>query len=216
MPRYQIPKWNGGSCWPVGNPGITCLQCRSEDFLNSCCTAMKQMAAWRKWIAFTWKESWWAGLPLHGADWQPAQSQTVWECWINTRSEELETSELEFGASDEKNARGREMFIVLASARLCFQESAVSAAWKRTGHLGTRRLSSRYCVSAFSRRASLWCHKYSFSDPHCRFMPLWHSLDAVKQWFFIFFFAFSSCTDLRNLIFSTSLLLTFCFFLDYF
>lgn len=27
------------------------------------------------------------------------------------------------------------MFIVLASARLPFRESAVSAAWKRTGHL---------------------------------------------------------------------------------
>lgn len=41
-------------------------------------------------------------MPLHGGDWQPAPSQTVWECWINTRSEKLGTSELEFGASDEK------------------------------------------------------------------------------------------------------------------
>lgn len=91
------------SCWSVGNSGIASLwYSRSEDCLNSCCTAMKQMAAQRKWTAFTWKESWWAGLPLHGEDWQPAQSQTVWECCINTRSEKLGTSELEFGASDEK------------------------------------------------------------------------------------------------------------------
>lgn len=45
------------------------------------------------------------------------------------------------------------MLIVLASARLCFQESAVSAAWKRTGHLGVKRLSNSSSVSAFSRRA---------------------------------------------------------------
>lgn len=142
------------NCWPVGNSGIPCPQCsRSEDFLNSCCTAMKQMAAQRKWTAFTWKESWWAGLPLHGVEWQLARSQTTWECWINPRSKKLGTSELEFGASNEKNACGRVMFIVLASARLCFQESAVSAAWKGTGHLGIKRLSSRYSVSTFSRRA---------------------------------------------------------------
>lgn len=102
--------------------------------------------------AFTWKESRWAGLPLHGADWQSARSQTVWECWINTRSEKLGTSKLEFGASDEKNACGREMFIVLASARLRFQESAASAAWKRAGHLGIKRLSNSYCVSTFFGR----------------------------------------------------------------
>lgn len=51
-----------------------------------------------------------------------------------------------------KNACGREMFIVLASARLHFQESAVSAAWKRTGHLGIKRLSNSYSVSTFSGR----------------------------------------------------------------
>ena len=38
------------------------------------------------------------------------------------------------------------MFIVLASARLRFQESAVSAAWKRTGHLGIKRLSNSYSI----------------------------------------------------------------------
>lgn len=43
------------------------------------------------WFASSWS-----------VDWQPAQSQTVWECWINTRSEKLGTSELEFGASNEK------------------------------------------------------------------------------------------------------------------
>jgi len=34
-------------------------------FLNICHTAMKQMAALREWAAFAWKESRWAGLPLH-------------------------------------------------------------------------------------------------------------------------------------------------------
>lgn len=101
--KFQNDMGGGLNYWPVGNPGIPCSQCsRSEDFLTSCCTAVKQMAARRKWTAFTWKESWWAGLPLHGVDWQPARSQTAWECWINTGSKKLGTSELEFGASDEK------------------------------------------------------------------------------------------------------------------
>lgn len=54
------------------------------------------------------------------------------------------------------------MFIVLAGARLHFQGSAVSAAWKRTGHLGIERLSKSYSVSTFSMRVQPY-YKYFFS-----------------------------------------------------
>lgn len=108
---------------------------------------------WNKWqhdAAFAWKELWWAGVPLHGlavctitGRMGMLDKHQIWEAW-----------DLWAGIWGLwwKNACGRETFIVLASARLCFQESAVSAAWKRTGHLGIERLSDSYSVSTFSGR----------------------------------------------------------------
>lgn len=102
-----------------------------------------------------------------------------------------------------KNACGREMFIVLASARLPFRESAVSAAWKRTGHL----LSKDFPTAILSPPSP--------GEFNCTTMSIslvtvidWALLQVYAPMAFPWFsetmiFAFPSCTDLRNLNFST-------------